>query len=449
MGDEQMDARASQGFIQDPQSTVEQQFGDRQTASTDGGDYAGQNIDKRHNTFIINLLGKDPADAISQQSFQDLIQTLEQMTNVQSVKRTYQEVLPPDAEVSRPIATSFEGMVTQLQDFRRLQPFLQRLAEHPDTPEAIRKQLNKLRQPDSEHEQNTPQTATANNRQLGCQAYLQIVLRPDLSSDGLVVNAWLIPDDTVQDPIKRYRPLDLDETQKGASCQIEDVPQVLNQFLNQALRYLSGQRYELTIEVFLPLDHLGADVDAWELADLFFEDDTYLLGTKYAVVVRSQERLDPRYLASRLNQWYANWDRVKMRLSSVPGQDDFAHLNQMDSCNWKQLVKKLKQKLGLKLTCGLVEEQKKDLFTCFLKAALPIAIWPRLDVPEIDQGAEINHLVASGPLLKLLTAVRQKREEADYADCPDSHLGSHLAVLWENPHRLTPDALAQLRPPGQ
>jgi hypothetical protein len=449
MGDEGLDARESQGLIAGDQPQVEQQFGDRQTASTDGGDYAGQNIDKRQNTFIINLLGKDPADAISPQSFQELIQTLQRITDGQTVKRTYQEVLPPDAEVSRPTATSLEDMVTQLQEFRRLQQFLQRLAEDPEMPESIRKQLDKLRQLDNEGEQKDALNASINESQSACQAYLQIVLRPDLSSDGLVVNAWLIPDDAIHDAAKRHQPLDLDEAQKGASCKIEAVPQVLNQFLNKALQYLRGRRYELTIEAFLPLDYLGAAVDAWELADLFFEDDTYLLGTKYSVVVRSQERLDPRYLASRLNQWYTNWDRVKMRLSSVPGQDDFEHLNQMDACNWKLLVKQLNQKLGLKLTCGLVEDQKRDLFTCLLKAALPIAIWPRLDVPEIDQVNEIEQLLESGPLLKLLAAVRQKREEADCVDYPASHLGSHLAVLWEDPYRLTPDALAQLRPPGQ
>ena len=29
------------------------------------------------------------------------------------------------------------------------------------------------------------------------------------------------------------------------------------------------------------------------------------------------------------------------------------------------------------------------------------------------------------------------------------HLGSHLAVIWENPYRLTPDAIARLIAPGQ
>jgi len=447
MDDDKIDARKSQGPIVGPQGPVNQQYGDRQSASTGGGDYAGQNVDKR--TFVNILFGADPIGSISPKFSQDLVATLEQVADGQSVRRAYQETLPPDAEVSRPKATSFEDMVVHLQEFRKLQAFLKRIADAPNVPDAIRQQLDELRQQEGEIGQKAQQQASASDPRPILKSYLQIVLRPNLSSDGLVVNAWLIPDESVHDPVKRYQPLDLNEMQKGSSCQIHEVPQVLNQFLNQALQYLTGQRYELTIEVFLPLDHLCTDVDAWELTDLFFEDETYLVGTKYSVIVRSQERLDPRYLASRWNQWNSNWERVKTRLSSVPNGEDFEHLSQMDACNWKLLVKRLEQKLGLKLTCGLVRTHQKELFTCLLKAASPIAIWPRLDVPEINQVHEIEQLVAAGPLLKLLTTVRKKREEADYAECPASHIGSHLSVLWEDPDRLTPDAVAQLRPPGQ
>ena len=441
------DAQKSQGLIQNPQSEISQRFGDEQTIDTGGGDSAGGNLDKR--SFINVFIGTNPSGALTAQTLQDLLQVLEQYGDGQLVKQAYKESLPADSYVSRPEAGSYGAMVAQLQEFRRLQQFLKRLAAEPDMPEAVRSRLDDFRIQEEEADLPDQGDLSAQNLKSGVQAYLQIVLRPDLSSDGLVVNAWLIPDDTVSDPAKRYQPLDLDETRKGTTCQIEEVPTILNQFLNQALQYLTGQRYELTVEVFLPLDHLCADVDGWELTDLFFEDETYLVGTKYQVIVRSQERLDPRYLASRLNQWHNNWDRVRTRLSSVPGQDDFEHLSEMETCNWKQLVNRLKQKLGLKLTCGLVETNQKDLFTCILKAAAPIAIWPRLDLDHLDQVSEIEQLVASGPLLKLLETIRQKREEADCDSCPASHLGSHLAVLWEDPNRLTPDALAQLRPPGQ
>lgn len=448
MGEEGLDARESQGLIKGDQSQVEQQFGDRQTASTDGGDYAGQNLDKSSNTFIFQLFGGNTPSSASPQSMETLVQILSQVMDGQTVKRIYQESLPPDSYISRPEASDVGDMVAQLQEFRRLQLFLRQLATHADIPESIRKQLEsfgeQLREPE------TPSQPAALVDVSSClQSYLQVVLRPDLSSKGLVVNAWLIPDETVLDPAKRYQPLDLDDSQKGASCQIGEVPIILNQFLNQALSYLAGRRYELTIEVFLPLEHLCTGVDAWELADLFFEEDTYLVGTKYQVIVRSQERLDPRYLASRLNQWYENWDRVKACLSEVPRVEDFEHLSQLNACDWKQLGNRLKQKLGLKMTCGLVTTHQKDLFTCILRTALPIAIWPRTDLAVLGQETALDQLVTAGPLFKLLAAIRQKREDADCASCPTAHIGSHLAVLWEDPNRLTPDALAQLRPPGQ
>jgi hypothetical protein len=420
-------------------------FRDPQTNRITGEDSA--RIADNQN-FVSGLLGNDLLQSSEIQIARQLVIILEKITD-QQVTRAYQEALPPDAELSRLRANSFTDMVTQLQEFRRLPLFLHKLIYDETIPEPIRQQLNSLELAENTTEQKSQTNLAFSITSSRLQAYLQVVLRPDLSSERLVVNAWLIPDETVTDSTKRYLPLDIDETQKGVSCQIDSVPQVLNQFLDKALQHLAGQRYELTIEFFLPLEYLCADVDTWELNDLFFEDETYLLGAKYPVIVRSQERLDPRYLASRLNQWYANWDRVKSHLSLVPGKDDFEHLSHIDTCNWKQLVKSLKQKLGLKLTCGLTEAYQEELFTCILKAASPIAIWPRIDVPEIDQKSEIDQLVTSVPLLKILKAIRQKREEADCTDRPDTHLGSHLGILWEDPHRLTPDAMAQLRTPGQ
>lgn len=280
------------------------------------------------------------------------------------------------------------------------------------------------------------------------QSYLQIVLRPDRSANAFVINGWLIPDDSVLDTTKRFQPLDIEDQRKGAACQLGEIPAVLDQFLNLSLNHLTGQRYDLTIEVFLPLDYLCTGVDGWKLTDSFFEDDSYVIGTKYRVIVRSHERLEPKYLASRLNQWYANWDRVKACGHGVPNHHDFEHLNNLEDCNWKRVVSNLTQKLGLKLTCGLVEVHKKELFTSLLKAAAPIALWARCNCAHWDQVAEMDELLA-GPLLALSEMVWKKRQAADLADQPKDHLGSHLALLWEDPYRLTPDALAQLRSPGQ
>ena len=448
-----IDAQHSQGLIQNPQGSTEQHFGNEQHVDTGGGDAAGENIDKR--TFINIFMGVELSSLQSVQSIQALLQELEQKGLDRLVKRVYRESLPADFDVSRPIAANTQDMVTQLEEFRRLQIFLDRLVRETEIPPAIRNQLDELRrQQDLSTWQQTAPTPTINGKE-GLQAYLQIVVSREKSASrdtqqGLVVNAWLIRDDRIIDRAKRHQPLDLDERRKGAACQMEDVPTIVNQFLNRALEHLVGEYDELTIEVFLPLDYLCREVDRWEmLADLGFEEETFVVGTRYQVIVRSQERLDRRYLIQKKSQWQTNWKRVETRLSSMPEPDDFEHLNQMSACNWKQLANRLEYKLGLKLTCGLVEASQKELFKCLLKAASPIAIWSRLDVPNIDQVGEIDRLFASGPLFSLLKSVRKHRQEADCAHCPASHLGSHLAVLWENPNRLTPDALAQLRPPGQ
>jgi len=452
MTGEAIDARQSQGAITNPHADIDQHFGDQQNIETGGGDSAGGNLDKRTIVNYVFNIGREASKSLSQaSSTQDLLRLLTQIGDLESVGQAYRETLPVDSYLSRPEATKHTDMVAQLQEFRRLLEFAERLAGDPQISPLVREQLKdfiqKLEQSEQRHQPSTVQIVS----QIALQSYLQIVLRPNLSSDRFVVNAWLIPDESVYDPAKRFQLLDLDEQQKGISCKLEQVPDILDRFLKRSLNFLKGKRYDLTIEVFLPLDHLCAEVDGWKLTDnLFDEDEQFLIGTRYRVVVRSLERLDPKYLISeRMNQWYANWNRVKTCGHQAPSNDDFEHLERLTMCNWKQLEYALRKKLGLKLTCGLAETQHKELFKCILKAAVPIAIWVRCDLPHLDQVSEISNLLLAEPLLALSESVWKKRQAADMEDNPAEHLGSHLALLWEDPYRLTPDAMAQLIPPGQ
>ncbi|MEA5451788.1 hypothetical protein VB780_24640 [Leptolyngbya sp. CCNP1308] len=450
MGEEKLDARESQGLIYGQSSPVNQQYGDRQTTDTGGGDYSGGDIDKR--TTYNFFLNSELPSAISHQSIEELSQSLRDLANDQAVKRAYHESLPPDAYVSRHKATDVLDMLTQLQEFRRLQVFLQRLAVDLDIPHDVNKQIEEIKDKLKEIETQNQSFAQPSDNQKSLQAYLQVVLRSDINVDRLRMNAWLIPDDTITDPAKRYQPLDLEDAQKGALCQIEEAPQIFNQFLNKALEWLMihhyESMYELTVEIFLPLDYLCMGVDCWKLTNDQPFPDEFFLGADYQVIVRSQERLDIRYLKSRRNLWRQNWDRVKTYLAKTPQADDFENLEQVNSCNWDQLSYRLQQKLGLKATCGLDTNAKKDIFTCILKAASPIALLPRVDLSAMGKGDEINRLVTSGPLTELLALIQRIRQDAVGGSNLEA-LGSHLTVLWEDPNRLTPDALAQLRPPEQ
>ena len=98
----------------------------------------------------------------------------------------------------------------------------------------------------------------------------------------------MIPDDTERNQAKRFRALDIDPSQKGVSCGLDQVPEVLDNLLHLSLDHLMGKRYELIIEIFLPLGYLCTAVEDWKIGDLF---DEVLVGTRHRVVVRSCERL--------------------------------------------------------------------------------------------------------------------------------------------------------------
>jgi hypothetical protein len=449
MSGQEFDASQSQGLIYNPQEGVgvNQQFGDRSNTDTGGGDSAGRDVDKRVSLQIFNIaVSSEPSGTSSQQSIQQLIQILGQMGNGEGIQSAYQEALPVDSHVSRPEAVGTEAIVSQLQDFRKLLEFVVQLMGDRDTPQPIQKQLENWMQQWQGTEQKQ-QSGTVTPLKTRFQSYLQLaVVSLDFSPDEFIINGWLIPDDSAQDTAKRFQKLDLEHDQSGTPCSLEQVPEMLDKFLNESLRLLRGKRYDLTIEVFLPLNYLCTEIDRWKLNDPVFGQE-YLLGTEYRVIVRSSDRLKPYYLERRWDKWCNNWERLQQCWHKAPDMSDFEHLTQLDHCNWKRFRNNLAQKLGLKLTCGLMESQQRELFTSVLMAAAPIAIWIRRDLPHLDPGAEMDELLGKYPLLELVEKVRQKRTDADTADFPEDHLGSHLALMWEDPNRIP--EVSQLIPTGQ
>lgn len=64
------------------------------------------------------------------------------------------------------------------------------------------------------------------------------------------------------------------------------------------------------------------------------------------------------------------------------------------------------------------------------------------------QVTAIDKILTFKPLCNLSESVRRNREEAADAQT-EENLGHHLALLWENPYRLTPDAMLELNSPVQ
>jgi vWA-MoxR associated protein C-terminal domain len=76
-----------------------------------------------------------------------------------------------------------------------------------------------------------------------------------------------------------------------------------------------------------------------------------------------------------------------------------------------------------------------------------VAIWIRQDLPNLDRVSAIDEILAFQPLCHLCESVRLTRAQADAQ--AEEHLGLHLALLWENPYRLTPDIMVELKQAGQ
>jgi vWA-MoxR associated protein C-terminal domain len=84
------------------------------------------------------------------------------------------------------------------------------------------------------------------------------------------------------------------------------------------------------------------------------------------------------------------------------------------------------------------------LFIAILQATTPVTIWIRNDIPDPDRVTAIDQILTFKPLRHLCESVRHTREIADAQT--EEHLGLHLAVIWENPYRLTPDLMELVEP---
>lgn len=422
--------------------------------TTQSGDAAARDINKGNNYENCTFIQLLPKDSNFGNLSQELLKNLD-FSNIpqESIQQAYQYALPPDAGVWNLEANNITQILHELEQFRRLFEFFNRLIQDETIPQEIRKKLSNLAEglASKKHPDDNQTKLTTNllsNQEGQLESYLIATIeRCDDGNEQFLLNAWLIIDDSVpvNDISKFISLLDKDEQQLGTLCNFNDIPKKLKKFLKTSLRYLRGKQYQLIIEVFLPSDLIGTEVDRWKIPDPIVEEIT--LGIKYPIRLRSLERLDLDYLDSYLSDWYKYWDKVKTVLHNEAIQDLFEPLQEMEKFNWKLLKNSLQDKIGLKVTCAPTKAKTKDLFKAILTATTPIAIWTRCDIPNFDQVAAIDEILSFKPLCHLCESVRHTREQADAQT--EEHLGFHLALLWEDPHRLTPNVMLQLTTPGQ
>lgn len=265
------------------------------------------------------------------------------------------------------------------------------------------------------------------------EPYLMVVIRRSEQNsvtnpkqgNRYFVDAWLITDALTQGSSigeQLSKPESFRET-----LTFDEIPELLKIFLAQIARYSSSK---LTIEIFLPLDLMNQSVDSWEIDDELGVPVT--LGSQYKIVVRSYERILPTYLYKGF--WEEKW-KIAQQLTDI---EVGKTLIPGDCNNLKRLFVELNKPdiIGLKLTTAPVQTGKGSVFALILKTAIPLAIWLRQDLAK-NCDEKIDGLLQCG-IHQLPENVKMKRLDA-VLEPPDTHIGHHLSLLWEDPYRLPPD----------
>jgi hypothetical protein len=246
--------------------------------------------------------------------------------------------------------------------------------------------------------------------------------------------------------------------QRGVVCTWKQLPECVDDFLKEANSQLAHQvkqelgyrAYNLTVEMFLPVNYMGEAIDQWPRAPRATP-----LGQDYGVIVRFCDRIDND---ERLNQIYLAWDELQEVLQSSEEEAALHHHIEAPATlelysSWQELERKLKSKLGLKLCCGLpaTEADQKGLFEAILFGDIPVAVWSRspnvvdsdsnpatpVDLPQaLTPYFDMDCFQQPARLAKKLKTDRQKicpdRTDERYGRC----LGDHIACLLDNPDRL-------------
>lgn len=265
------------------------------------------------------------------------------------------------------------------------------------------------------------------------ESYLMVVIRRSEQNsvnnpnqrNRYFVDAWLVTDARVQSASigeQLSKPESFRET-----LTFDEIPELLKIFLAQSAKYSSSK---LTIEIFLPLDLMNQSVDSWEIDDELGVPLT--LGSQYKIVVRSYERILPTYLYKGF--WEEKW-KIAQQLTGI---EVGKTLISGDSNNLKQLFVELSKPniIGLKLTTAPVQTGKGSVFALILKTAIPVALWLRQNLAN-NCDEKMNGLLQCC-IDQLPENVKMKRLDA-VLEPPDTHIGHHLSLLWEDPDRLPPN----------
>lgn len=415
-------------------------------------DISQQSIDKQQvNILFFNL----------SESKQDNSEIIEAINNA------YLATVPDTWFDYRDKVTQIDDILKQLEEIPQqnqshspLLQFIYLLTEDENIPQTICEKLKQLLSNNSFDTKNNTKSLQP------LHSYLLIQLRPE-ANNQLFLKAWFIPDDTIQDPWERFKPLTVDEQQPEIPFILEELPQLLGNLIQQCFEeHLQGQPTELTIEVFLPRDRLWhEEVEKWKYLDLKYLDSgntkkkipSVAIGIRHRVVIRSYERMRKQ---SKQKDFYWNkkWRKLDWEDSCVnlvnKSPENYSDLDEVrvslggkiSEC--EELITFFGETIFLKMFCNLSNLEKDILLDFIESEGIPILIWSRCDLRSFKNSTDFDELMQT-KLHELPNYVKKQRVSAQKKYLiakkqaleidSSNHLGNHLVLLWDDPNRVPPN----------
>jgi hypothetical protein len=255
--------------------------------------------------------------------------------------------------------------------------------------------------------------------------YLLIQIDQDGMDAGRYLMSWCRRWET---PIPRWEPGG-DRTLRRS--QLADG---VEEVVGELERELADLDVAVGIEFVLPLRLLNTPVEWW------YKDSSArppkALAMDYPVVLRSLERMHDR-------RWHRVWRRRWARMTGEPasvglhwsrpaGDDYCTRLESRLTADEGVVALVLSEPPGPRSAVGRFE------VTVALRAGIPVIVWHRSDCSDPSFTRLLEAAASDGGLRELRERARAVRLDA-LAHEPEtrkSHVGTHLAILWDDPGRL-------------
>ena len=266
------------------------------------------------------------------------------------------------------------------------------------------------------------------------QCHPCLIIAISESGNNYVVEAWLIKN--LFQYNRKYSP-DCEQLKFenksviNTDKKLSNLPTIVIYLIKQILNKCDNKSIK-QIHIFLPPELMNHDFDSWKTEEYEEGDEDFVTGIcQYSeVVIRCSERL--RGKSPPVSQWYDKANIFKDKLEEYA--NSVFVLGSSD--NPKTLFDQVKQDDVIAVKITSVFETREKLGKAIFKSALPLALWTRQQIPDIEE--EFNRIFKHEDndifLKELPCHVKSKKAKGN-------NNINHLCLLWDDPDLLPPEQL--------